>query len=286
MSKRILPILIASLALLLSSCSFGPKIDASTPETLKASTDALRASIPAEEQPAFDRALMVIIATALDPSEIILQFQNQTLTKDSIFRKVAPVLDEKNHKDILDQAEKDKAALRAKVDGWQKERKQLAARQSHYQSISNQFAGITAVDATLEPVESQVGLVLNPSQNLLRVRMQLKNGMEFPIEKMRVYVELAPEGVENPWVRQLVEQDFKPAIQPGHVVEMVSPTVNIDVPQNYTGSLAMAAQVEVSQLVAAGGKPAVTLPNWTQADLLHLTRLEVATEELTKLSLL
>lgn len=286
MSKRLLPLLIACLAMLLASCNFGPKIDASTPETLKSSTEALRASIPEKEQPAFDRALMVIIARALDPSEIITQFQNQTLTKDTIFSKVAPVLDEKTHQDILKQAAQDREALRTKVATWEKERKQLTLRQGQYQQVSDQFAGITAVDATLEPVDSKFGAVLPPNQNLVRVRMKLKNGMEFPIQKMRVYVELSPEGVENPWVRQLVEQTFEPAVQPGQVVEMTSPTMNIEVPENYTGSLSMSAQVEVSQLVAKGGKPTITLPQWTQGDLLQLTRLEVATDELAKLKLL
>lgn len=286
MSKRYLPILAACLALFLASCGFGPKIDASTPETLKTTTDALRASIPEKEQPAFDRALMVIIASALDPSEIITQFQNRTLTKDTIFNKVAPVLDEKTHQGILKQAEKDREALRAKVVAWEKDRAQLTQRQARYQEISNQFAGITAVDATLEPVDSQLGIVLPPNQNLVRVHMKLQNGMDFPIQKMRVYVELSPEGVQNPWVRQLVEKTFEPAVLPGQVVEMTSPPMNIEVPQNYTGSLSMSAQVEVSQLVAKGGKPTITLPQWTQGDLLQLTRLEVATDELAKLKLL
>ena len=273
-------------AAVLAGCNRGPRIDASSPETLRTSTDAIRASLPVEDQQQFDRDLMVVIATALDPSELIDQVQSNTLTKQSIFNKLAPVLDEMTREKLAEKAAKDKAELTRKVDEWDTQRKQLAERQAAYDAVSQTFTAITALDATLEPVQSPVTLIANDRLNVLIVRMHLQNGLNVPIERIKLFVDLAPQGVKNPWVRQAVEKEFAQPVPPGGVMEIASPAMNVEVPENYTGSLEMAAEVEVSQVVAAGGTPTITLPNWTAADALTLAKLDIATEEIRKLELL
>lgn len=285
MNKCVIAVALVA-ALTLGGCNRGPRIDASTPETLKTSTEAVRAAVAPELQQEFDRAVMVIIATTLDPAEIIESAQSQTLTKASIFAKMAPVLDDKSHADLMDMARKDKKLLASKLAEWDSARQVLSTRQAAYQSITLNLAGVSAVNATLEAAPNQMVAFVDQATTPVVVRMRLQNGTDYPIQRIKVMVELGPQGAQMAWAQQLVEKTFDSPIEPGGFIDMDSPVINVTVPAKYTGSMEMEAQVEVTQLEAKGGSPLITLPTWTSADELELVKLEIASSELKKLGLL
>lgn len=282
--KTLLTTTVLLLSLTLVGCDRGPKIDASTPATLKASTDLVRASMPEEEKPAFDTALMAIIANTLDPTQIIAYQENgSALTDQIVFDLVKPKLNGLTQKKVLELSVTERAALQTKVDGWLNERSGLETRLNAHKSVGEAISKLEASNASLESVATPYQF--DSSSNSVKVRLTLTNGLNIPVKQVKLFVALAPEGVTSPWVRQSLTHDFETPLLPGQSVEVVLGPLNIEIPPSFQGQAQLAAEMEMTEVASADGKTVLKRPHWSASDTFYLAKLEVATDTLKSMGL-
>ena len=269
------------LSLFLGGCSHAPKLDASTPQTLKDSSQRIRETLSPEQAKRFDAAITMVIAATLDPMQTLdLAISGSLPTQQSVFEQLKPVFNGLTYDEVVDLGEKSSSKVRTNLATWRTKQSQLQGAYDRHMSGTKIAAKFSPVAADLRNVQSPMQLL--GSDNTVVVDVTFKNELDRPVDAVSLMVGLAPAGVDNPWVREPVSFRFPAPIPPGGQGHVVTRPIYVSVPATYNGPVKLEALFDVTRLDLKGAAP-VIVPEFSQDQLVLISKLETSIDQVEAL---
>lgn len=256
-----------------------PTLDASTAQSLRTSSDALRAGLEPAEVKRYDRAVTMIVAATLDPMETITLAANGTMpTQQGVFLRLKEPFHGKNFDDIIEQADESTSQVRTKLASWKVQSGKYATRYKQYLTSSEATSKVHTVSANLSTVE---GPFPGLGENQVKLAIRFENGTDMPLDAIGFVVSLMPKGIDNPWVRQAFSETFPGSIQPGQQASVDVGPILVNVPETYVGDVTLEAQIEITRLQSKG-RPSIVTAQWDETDMMAISKLDASIAEIEK----
>lgn len=271
---------IAALAVGLSACNRAPTLDASTPLTLKESSQKIRSKLEPADAKRFDTAVTLVIAATLDPMQTIdLAAQGTMPTQQGVFDRLKPAFHGKTFEEVVDLGESSATQVRANLATWRAKQGELKGRYDRYLGGTQVVSKFSPVAANLEPVRTAFAIV---GDNQVIVDVTFRNELDKPVESVDFMVGLAPPGISNPWVREQVKHRFEAPIAPGGQANIRTKPIYVNVPESYRGPVQFEAIFDVTRLDLKGAKP-VVVPTWSEENMMMIAKLETSISQMESL---
>lgn len=257
-------LLMALCATLLAACS-DPKIDASTEESMKASVEKVRDSLPAEKRDEFDSSLTLLALSQISFDDM-LSGGGSAASAEAQMRQA---LDGKTAEEVIAQANRVEAERRGR------ERDQ--ALQEIAELLSKQQQAEVARTA-LESFEVTRSRFYKQPQRYGRpepvIELSVSNGTEHAIA--RAYFEgiIASPGRSVPWLKETFNYNISGGLEPGEeakwslVPNMFSKWGTVEVPDDAIFT------VTAYRLDGADGEPLLTTGGFSERDAKRLADLQ------------
>lgn len=261
----------------LSGCNRVPKVDASTLEKMTASIEAMRKSINDPKQRAqLDKALTDLARFSVKPDRVIELAQSGTApTPASAFLNVGPLVNGKTAEELIDAAPMQRKVFEGYIQSYEKELATLKKREDAFKAAASKLDAFTVVKADYKPVKSE--LFQQPGQGpLLELTLVGQNKGTAPIGKVVMMYEFGPEGSLSPWIRQTIEKQMTPTLEPGKDVSWTVGPFPSGMRDDLPETIKPVLDVRVTEIYGADGKPLIQVPKWGEADAVRVNLLEAS----------
>lgn len=272
MKKLAMASLIVALAL--AGCHKQPTLDASTPQTLKASSDAIRAGLSGNDLKRYDASVTSIIVARLDPITTI----NASLkagampSQQGVFDQIKPAFNGKTLDDVYQDGKAAESTVRNRLSEWESRAGKLRLAQKGYEFAAGQAAKVVPVSADLRTLGSAMPVY---GDNQVEVTVSLRNDTGSPLQAVEFNLGLMPPGVSTPWVVEPVKQDFATPLAAGETRAIKTRPIQVSIPDVYKGEIKLDADIEVTGLQPAG-QAKMSVPRWDAASAALLAKYEAA----------
>ncbi len=272
MKKLAMAGLIAVLAL--TGCHKQPTLDASTPKTLKATSDVIRAGLSGNDLKRYDASVTAIIVARLDPiTTINASLQTGVMpSQQMVFSQIKPVFDGKTLSDIYRDGKAAEATVRGRMSEWEAKAGKLRLAQKGYEFTAGQAAKVVPVSADLHTLGAATPMY---GDNRVEVAVSLRNDTGTPLQAVEFNLGLMPPGVNTPWVVEPVTQDFAPPLAAGETRTIKTRPIQVSIPDVYKGEVKLEADIEVTGLQQVG-QAKLSVPRWDETSAALLAKYEAA----------
>lgn len=198
--------LVAAISLLIAGCS-DPRIDASTEETMRTSSEKVRNSLPDSRRAEFDEALQVLAFNQVDINDL---FSEGEISAVNIENKIRSALNGKAAEEVIAEAE------RLKVERHARERKQ--ALEEIKELEYKQQASIEALEELkkFEVIRSRFTMRerdFGGKQPI--IELTVKNGTNSPVSRAYFEGTIASPSRSVPWLKETFNYSISGGIEPG-----------------------------------------------------------------------
>lgn len=260
--KLILPFL---MAVLIAGCS-DPKIDATTDESMKASIEKVRQSLPQDKRDSFDEALKILAFSQIDLKGL---FAEGASGVGSTKGKMKDALNGKTGLQVIAEAD------RIKKERKEKERtqalneiKELEEKQANAESAKSELAKFEVLRSRFYRRKEQ----FMGEQPI--IELTVKNGTAQSVSRAYFKGTLASPNRSVPWLQETFNYKISGGLEPGEEAEWKL-TPNMFSDWGKVDALEDAIlTVEVEQLDGADGEPLFSSRSFTERDATRLKKLK------------
>lgn len=258
-------LLIAMLMLIVAGCS-DPTIDASTDDSMKASIETVRESLPQEQREKFDDALKILAFSQIDLKGL---FAEGASGAGSTKGKMKDALNGKTGKEVIAEAE------RVKQERKEKEKTQAL---SEINELQEKQEKATIAKEELKKFEVIRSRFYKQEQRYGRakpiIELTVLNGTPHPISRAYFKGTLASPNRSVPWLVETFNYKISGGLEPGEEVEWsLAPNQfgdwgSVDAPADAI------LTVEVEQLDGSDGEPLFSSRSFSERDAKRLNELK------------
>lgn len=280
MTRAAIALLTLAMCLGLSACHKELTLDATNAKTLKESSEKIRASLAGKDLKNYDHAVTVIVASTLDPIEVLdVAQQGEMPTQVSVFAKIKPAFDGLTAKEVVAKESDALALVNLKLTKWQNERVAMQARRKAFEGASAILAKLHVTNVNLRTATAALP---GFGDNQVMLDVTLKNDLDAPVTQSKFLVQLMPPGINNPWVSQAVTRTFETPIAAGASATIEVGPIAVSIPDTYKGPVTLETALQF-QRADLQGQPPIVLPTWSQYDEIEGAKLETAITETRQL---
>jgi len=263
MNKKL--IFLPIIMLFIVGCS-DPKIDASTDESMKASIEKVRQSLPQEKKAKFDDALKILAFSQISLKGL---FADGASGISSTKGKMKDALNGKSGEEVI-----------AEADRIKKERKEKEKIQalSEIQELQDKKVKSIKAKESLKQFEVVRSRFYKQEQKYGRdkpiIELTVKNGTSYPVSRAYFKGTLASPNRSVPWLIETFNYKISGGLEPGEEVEWsLAPNQfgdwgTVDAPTDAI------LTVEVEQLDGSDGEPLFSSRSFSERDAKRLEELE------------
>ncbi len=262
MSKKLL--LLPVLMLVVAGCS-DPTIDASTDESMKASIETVRESLPQEQRAKFDDALKILAFSQIDLKGL---FAEGASGAGSTKGKMKDTLNGKTGEEVIAEAERIKRERKEKEKTQAlNEIKELQEKQAKAVKEKESLKQFQVIRSHFYKQEQRFG------RDKPIIELTVKNGTAHPVSRAYFKGTLASPSRSIPWLVETFNYNISGGLEPGEQVEwslapnQFSDWGSVDTPTDAI------LTVEVEQLDGPDGKPLFSSRSFSERDEKRLEEL-------------
>lgn len=262
MNKKLILLL---LMIFIVGCS-DPKIDASSDESMKASIEKVRQSLPQDKKDKFDEALKVLAFSTIDLKGL---FAEGASGVGSTKGKMKEALNGKTGTEVIEEAdrikrerkEKEKSQALSKIQ-------ELEAKQKKAKKAKNDLAKFKVIRSRFYK-QKQKYMGEKPI-----IELTVRNGTSHPISRAYFKGTLASPNRSVPWLVETFNYKISGGLEPGEEVEWsLAPNMfgdwgKVDAPADAI------LTVEVEQIDGSDGKPLFSSRSFSERDAKRLKKLK------------
>jgi len=256
---------IGLMALLIIGCS-DAKIDTSSDESMKASIEKVRKSLPENKRGAFNEALKLLAFSQINLKDILAEGASGVGNTQA---KMKEALNGKTGNEVIAEAERVKEERKEKEKSQAlKEIKELEEKRIKSENARQELSKFQVLRSRFYK-EKQQYMGEQPI-----VEITVKNGTEHAVSRAYFKGTLASAGRSVPWLQESFNYEISGGLEAGEEAawnlepNMFSAWGNVKVPEDAIFT------VEVEQLDGADGNPLFSIKDFSQEDVKRLEKLK------------